>query len=124
MKEFCWTKANHFQSNLLRMRMFLLQLTFDLHQTREKEVVGVCDLLFSFFPPGPFAPSIMLTIRKKLAEQAASGDSKPVTRGSQLNRKLSFRSQLLTAESSELGGVLPSKQLALQLVLISHSPIF
>ena len=55
-------------------------------------------------------PLAMLTIRKKLAEQAASGD-KPVSpgAGSQPRRKLSFRSQLLTAEASELGGsVIPS----------------
>lgn len=50
----------------------------------------------------------MLTIRKKLAEQASSGSSSGEgTRGSR-ERRLSYRSQLLTAEASELGAVIPS----------------
>lgn len=56
--------------------------------------------------------SEMLTIRKKLEEQAATGGKKSVgTSGgeTQLSRKLSFRSQLLSAEANELGGVLPSQ---------------
>lgn len=52
----------------------------------------------------------MLTIRKKLAEQATSKDKAEDTasKGSGLARKPSFRSQLLTAEANELGGVIPS----------------
>jgi len=51
----------------------------------------------------------MLTIRKKLAEQAATGLSGQSSSGVKLSRKLSFRSQLLTAESNELGDVIPSE---------------
>ncbi len=56
----------------------------------------------------------MLTIRKKLEEQAASSgkgnpDSTTRPRERQVTRKLSFRSRLLTAEANELGGVLPSE---------------
>ena len=54
----------------------------------------------------------MLTIRKKLEEQAATSGKKAQggpSRGTQLSRKLSFRSQLLSAEANELGGVLPSQ---------------
>jgi hypothetical protein len=63
----------------------------------------------------------MLTIRKKLEEQAASSGRKrsgeAVTRETQLRRKLSFRSQLLSAEANELGAVLPSQFLCLLSVL-------
>ena len=57
--------------------------------------------------------SNMLTIRKKLAEQAATetsgkgGSSR--TEGSRLTRKLSFRARLLSAEANELGEVIPSQ---------------
>lgn len=54
----------------------------------------------------------MLTIRKKLEEQAATSGKKnagTAGREAQLTRKLSFRSQLLSAEANELGGVLPSQ---------------
>lgn len=51
----------------------------------------------------------MLTIRKKLAEQAASGEKTPASsKGSGLSRRPSFRTQLLTAEANELGGATPS----------------
>lgn len=56
----------------------------------------------------------MLTIRKKLAEQATSGEKSPATgntKGSGLSRRPSFRTQLLTAEASELGGIVPSKNM-------------
>ena len=52
----------------------------------------------------------MLTIRKKLAEQAATGlTGQTGGNGGKLSRKLSFRSQLLTSESNELGDVIPSE---------------
>lgn len=50
----------------------------------------------------------MLTIRKKLEEQASGGERTPVT-DSQLSRKPSFRSQLLTKEANELGGAMSSQ---------------
>lgn len=58
---------------------------------------------------------IMLTIRKKLAEQAATGAAgkggNAKGEGSRLARKLSFRSQLLSSEANELGEIIPSKLL-------------
>ena len=50
----------------------------------------------------------MLTIRKKLAEQAAGGSSGKSSNRGKVARKLSFRSQLLASESNELGDVIPS----------------
>ena len=54
----------------------------------------------------------MLTIRKKLAEQAAaetSGERKGARKGGNLlERKMSIRSQLLVPEASELEGIIPS----------------
>ena len=55
----------------------------------------------------------MLTIRKKLAEQASSGSRASRDGGvsrNRVTRKLSFRSKLLTAEANELGGVIPGKK--------------
>ncbi|XP_003388007.1 PREDICTED: NEDD8-conjugating enzyme UBE2F-like [Amphimedon queenslandica] len=51
----------------------------------------------------------MITIRKKLAEQAAQREEKEdrTSGGKELKRRQSFRSQILTAEASELGDVLP-----------------
>jgi hypothetical protein len=57
----------------------------------------------------------MLTIKKKLAEQASStasassGGGKGESRGRAVKRRVSFRSQLLTEEVRELGEILPSK---------------
>lgn len=39
----------------------------------------------------------MLTIRKKLAEQASKETKQPSAEGVRVQRRLSFRSQLLTA---------------------------
>lgn len=49
----------------------------------------------------------MLTIRKKLAEQATN-EVQGSSKGHRLTRKPSFRTQLLTAEANELGGIIPS----------------
>ncbi|CAI8055175.1 NEDD8-conjugating enzyme UBE2F [Geodia barretti] len=51
----------------------------------------------------------MLTIRKKLEEQAASGSSADGGRGEsrRVRRRMSIRSQLLTEEVRELGQILP-----------------
>ena len=56
----------------------------------------------------------MLTIRKKLAEQATSGDKAPAPSSSKevgLSRRPSIRTQLLTAEANELGGAIPSMEM-------------
>ncbi|XP_064389390.1 NEDD8-conjugating enzyme UBE2F-like [Halichondria panicea] len=48
----------------------------------------------------------MLTIRKKLAEQASNGEQSQA--GVRVQRRVSFRSQLLIAEAGELGEVTPN----------------